>query len=221
MRTTARAAHGVLALITLFALVSQLALSVQGSDASTSVSRLFSFFTVESSILVCAGSAALAIRPDADGPLFRVLRLDGLLGIAATGIVNRLVSTELGHPSGLAQVCTVVFHDIVPPAAVLIWLLVGPRPRITWPVCAAAMVWPVAWVVWTLAHGAAGGWYPYPFIDAARQGYPRVVLNVAVVGVAMSMLAAVLRLLDRVLPAAPADELARSDRQPPVAEAAS
>jgi len=29
-----------------------------------------------------------------------------------------------------------------------------------------------------MVHGAATGWYPYPFLDVADLGYPRVLANI-------------------------------------------
>jgi hypothetical protein len=34
--------------------------------------------------------------------------------------------------------------------------------------------WPLLWIVYTFAHGAATGWYPYPFLDAHTHGYGRI-----------------------------------------------
>ena len=44
-----------------------------------------------------------------------------------------------------------------------------------------ARVWPVAWFAYTLLHGAAIGWYPYPFIDVTAQGYAVSLRNAALV----------------------------------------
>ena len=65
------------------------------------------------------------------------------------------------------------------------WLLVGPRPRITWATVGWAFVWPVAWIVYTFVHGAVTGWYPYPFLDATVLGYPRALGHGPVVVLAL------------------------------------
>ena len=51
------------------------------------------------------------------------------------------------------------------------------------------MGFPLAWCAFTLARGAATGWYPYPFIDPATAGWGSVFgyiagLSAFIVGVA-------------------------------------
>jgi hypothetical protein len=50
-----------------------------------------------------------------------------------------------------------------------------------------ALVYPVAWLSYTLVVGAASGWYPYPFVDVPEQGAAAVA--VACVGVTALILA--------------------------------
>ena len=66
-----------------------------------------------------------------------------------------------------------------------------------------SVVWPLLWFGYTLVHGSITDWYPYPFVDVADLGYGRVLLNAGLVTMIFLALAAGLRLLDRVLPAAP------------------
>ena len=40
------------------------------------------------------------------------------------------------------------------------------------------MCFPLAYLAWTLLHGAVSGWYPYPFLDVSELGYPRALLNI-------------------------------------------
>jgi hypothetical protein len=49
------------------------------------------------------------------------------------------------------------------------------------------MSFPLAYLAWTLLHGAASGWYPYPFLDVSELGYPRALINI--VGLALAFLA--------------------------------
>jgi uncharacterized membrane protein len=184
----ARGWHGLTAVLVLAGLVVQcvIAIRVAGSPPAHAVGtlagaalpvrllRVFSFFTIQSNVLVGLTSAQLALRPDRDGRVWRVLRLDGLVGIAVTGIVYSTVLARIHEPKGWEQVSTnFVFHYAVPVLAVLGWLLFGPRPRIDARVVAWSLVWPLAWFAYTLVHGRVSKWYPYPFVDAATHGYAR------------------------------------------------
>jgi hypothetical protein len=92
-------------------------------------------------------------------------------------------------------------HYVSPVATLLGWLLLGPRPRVTGATVARALVWPVVYVGWTLAHGAVTGWYPYPFLDVAELGYARALVDVAFVVLLALALLGLFRLVDAKLPA--------------------
>jgi hypothetical protein len=207
-----RACYGIIALVVSAAFVIQLVvLFTGGADANsgsnesaasnaTKLIHFFSYFTIQSNLFVLATTIALLLRPDRDGRLWRVARLDALLGIVITGLVYDLVLAREIHLTGAALVATIGFHYISPWATLLTWVISGPRPRISWRTVAAAFIWPVLWIGYTFAHGAMTGWYPYPFLDAAEKGYAAAVAGTAVVFVIACVLAVAFRLADR-LPA--------------------
>lgn len=163
--------------------------------------RVLSFFTVQSNIISGVTSAQLALNPGRDGRGWRALRLASLFGITVTGIVYATVLAKIHEPRGWQETFTnSLFHYIVPIMMVVGWLLFGPRPRIDRRTVIAAMLWPVAWVAYTLVRGALTSWYPYPFIDASANGYPRVVLNAVLVLVVLLLVTALFALADRRLP---------------------
>jgi hypothetical protein len=205
-----RAWHAVLALVVLASLGTQVALLLAGgTDAgsgdggvpvSTGLVRLFSFFTVQSNLLVLVSAVSLVLDPGRDGRLWRVVRLDGLLGIVVTGAVFGAVLAPLVHHTGVGWWINAGFHYVSPAMALLGWLLLGPRPRIDGRTLAWAFAWPVAWVVWTFARGAVVGWYPYPFLDVGSVGYATALRNTGFVVVLAVLLLGLLRWLDRRLP---------------------
>lgn len=167
------------------------------------LTRLFSYFTIDSNLLVGVTSALLLARPDRDGPVFRVLRLVGVLCISVTGIVYHTVLTGLHDLTPSGAFADLMLHTTVPLVAVVAWLLVGPRPRIAWSTVWWAVVPPVGWIAYTFARGAVVDWYPYPFLDVTQIGYPMALVNTAIVAVVFVTLAAGARLVDRWLPPAP------------------
>ncbi|MEU4620792.1 Pr6Pr family membrane protein [Actinoplanes sp. NPDC023801] len=197
-----RAWHGALALIVFASLTTRIVLTATGSGepVGTRFERLFSYFTIQSNLLLLIAAATLAVNPHRDGRLWRIVRLDGLLGIVITGIVYSTILAGTVELHGVAWWADLGFHYIAPWAALLGWLLFGPRPRIDARTMAWAAVWPLLWIGYTLAHGAATGWYPYPFSDVTRWGYPAVLINLGVVVLIAVVLGTVLRLLDARLP---------------------
>lgn len=168
-----------------------------GLDLGTRFVRLFSYFTIQSNLIVLCGAIALAFDPDKDGRAWRVLRLDGLLGIAVTGVVFAAFLSGLVEHQGAGAWANAGFHYFAPIWTLLGWLLFGPRRRIERRTIAWAFAWPLAWLAYTLLHGAASGWYPYPFLDAGALGYPKVLANIAAILAFALALSAALMALDR------------------------
>lgn len=209
----ARAWFGIIALIIAISLVIQLTLLFTGGqDANSGAStgeipvatrlvRFFSYFTIQSNIFVLGTSLALLLNVHRDGPVWRVIRLDAMLGIIITGIVYDTILAPLQHLTGWALAATVGFHYIAPWATLLGWLVFGPRPRMSWRTFGFAFIWPAAWIAYTFIHGAVTSWYPYPFLDVTAIGYPEALRNSGGVLLIAIVLAAILTVLDRRLPA--------------------
>lgn len=201
--------NATLALVVAASLIVQIALLVlHGTDVTTGVEneavsvatrlvRLFSYFTIQSNLLVLATAISLAVNPNRDGPLWRVLRLDALIGIVITGIVFATVLASQVQLSGAAQWTNVGFHYFSPWWTLLGWLLFGPRPRITWRAAAWAFVWPVLWLAYIFAYGAQTGWYPYPFLNVTNLGFALAVRNVGFVLLLALIAVVVFKLLDK------------------------
>lgn len=175
----------------------------EAESLSTRLIRLFSFFTIQSNLLVLATAAVLLVHPLRDGTVWRVVRLDALVGITVTGVVYLTVLGPLDSPQGADAVTNAGFHYAAPLLGALGWLLFGPRPRITAATVGWSLLWPFAWVVYTLARGAVTDWYPYPFVDAGELGYPRTLLNCLGVTALVLVVAGLYAVADRVLPPAP------------------
>ena len=78
----------------------------------------------------------------------------------------------------------------VTPAAFLIDLaLRGGRGEARWIAAAKAMAFPALFGAWTLVHGALSGWYPYPFMNVIKRGYPAVVLTMVEMSLAFAAVA--------------------------------
>jgi hypothetical protein len=205
----ARTAHALVALVVVVSLVVQLVLLLSGgTDANTGdpqaevpvgtrLVRLFSYFTIQSNLLVLAASVTLALDPRRDGRVWRVLRLDALLGITITGFVYWTLLAPVVDLHGAALASGLGFHLVSPVGALVVWGCFGPRPRVRWNTVAWAFAWPVAWVAYTFVRGALTGWYPYPFLDVAAVGYARALVATAVVLVLGLLVALVLKRFDR------------------------
>ena len=208
MKPAARTLHALVALAaTVGVLVEVVRAIVDGPGAAPSqaerIVRLFSYFTVQSNILVAAVSWLLVLRPARDGRAFRVARLDALLCIAVTGVVYHAVLAGEADLTPSGALANLLLHTVSPVGAVVAWLLVGPRPRFDRRTVWWSVAYPLAWIGYTFVRGAAVHWYPYPFLDVATIGLGRALLNTAVVAVLFLALAGLAGLVDRRLPAGP------------------
>lgn len=207
-RTAARVHWTVLALVVGACLATSLARTLieAAGGRTTTVTELvrwLSLFTIGSNVLVLAAATTLALDPVRSGRGWRVLLLDALLAITVTGLVFSVLLAPTVDPAGVTVWTNLVLHYLSPLAMVVGWLVFGPRPRITGGTVAWAMVFPVAWIGWTMLHGAQSRWYPYFFLNARDLG-----LAVALRNTALVVLLALVFLLaywaaDRWLPATP------------------
>jgi hypothetical protein len=173
----------------------------QATSIATRVVRFFSYFTTQSNLLVLAAVLPLVRDADHDGRGWRIVRLASLLGITVSGLVYVVVLAPTDHPQGLQVWTNMGEHYISPVLTVLGWLLFGPRPRIAAAVVGWALLWPVAWIGYTLAHGAASGWYPYDFLDVGTLGYAIALRNLAFVVLVALVFLLAFWLVDSRLPA--------------------
>ncbi len=195
---------GLNAMVVVVALALQIPATVASTgtrfdSAPERVANLFAFFTIQSNVLVAATSLVLALAPAHSSTLFRTLRLDAVIGIAVTGLVYHAVLADLFHLTGAEAVADQLFHTVSPLMCVVGWVLFGPRDLVDRRVIAWSLVFPLAWLAFTLVRGAAIDWYPYPFTDVTMLGYGAVALNCLIVAVLFVALATAAMMLDRAL----------------------
>lgn len=205
-----RAFLGATSAIVTVGLVLQLILSITAdADAGYFTStpdrivNFFSFFTVLSNITVAVTTGMLAVDPDRRSTLFRVLRLDGVLAIAVTGVVFHLALSDLEELTGWNAFADFLLHTLSPLLAVAGWLVFGPRGHLSPRIVALSVVAPVLWLAYALVRGTlvqdrfGDDYYPYPFMNVQVHGYPVVLVNCAIVAALFLALAYGALALDR------------------------
>jgi hypothetical protein len=162
--------------------------------------RFFGYFTTQANLLVVATSLSLARRADRDGSGWRVARLDALSGITITALVHWFLLHPLDDFRGLLWASDTLVHIIVPVLVVLGWLIFGPRRRINLRVVGLGLIWPLAWLVYTLIVGWITGWYPYFFLDLGQTDPGVVALYCVAILILLFVVSCLFWLGDRWLP---------------------
>ncbi|MFH9420012.1 Pr6Pr family membrane protein [Streptomyces sp. NPDC017529] len=179
------------------------------------LSRLFSYFTVQSNIAVAVCFAWSAHRAwSARPPISPRITGAVLLYITITGLVYHFVLTNdssgfsmTGTPENetLRTVSTHLLHTVAPIGAALDWLLLTPARGYRWRFAGQWLAYPFLYLPFALIRGAlitpgAEGRYPYPFLDVEIHGYAGIALNTLVFGSAFYALALILVTIDQFRP---------------------
>jgi len=188
--------HAAIAVVLAGALIVQVLLTV---DRGYSVVNLFSYFTIQSNILVMISAALVAVDPLRDGAVFQAVRMGGLVGITVTGVVYQVLLVGDIHVDGIDLVLDNVFHRFIPIAAVLGYLLLRPRsplgPKSWW-----FLAWSFGWLAYTLIRAEVfdptfkvtdtdTAPVPYGFLDVETEGVAMVIVTSAAITAVAVMLA--------------------------------
>lgn len=163
--------------------------------------EFFSYFTILSNMLAAAALTAPLVAPtsrfaawaEQSGPRASIATY-----LTITAVVYHLLLASQWNPQGLRFVSNLILHTITPLAYLADVALRGGYGEARWIAAAKAMAFPALFGVWTLVHGALSGFYPYPFMNVAKRGYPPVVLTMVEMSLAFAAVALIFVFLLRV-----------------------
>ena len=188
---------GSLALAVQYLLVAQ---DLGSLSLATWTVNFFSFFTILTNILVALALLIVAVAPESRTGLFfsRPTVRTAIAGyILIVGAVYFLVLRQTWNPQGWFKVVDEVLHYAMPALFILDWLVLVPKGQVPWKLVGASLLFPLAYMAWTLLHGFATNWYPYPFVDVTALGYREVLTNIAELSGGGAVVALVFVALDR------------------------
>lgn len=142
--------------------------------------NLFSYFTVQSNLLAVISllGGAFLLYAGKKSARFDYFRGAVTLYMVVTGIVFALLLSGIeGVQLTAVPWDNTVLHYLVPLAIVADWLIDRPTKRIPLRRALWWMVFPIAYLAYSLVRGPLVGWYPYPFLNPDNGGYGAVVLT--------------------------------------------
>ncbi len=165
------------ALLGLSAIVTEIAVIVERGRFVPA--NFFSFFTIESNMLavVIFILSALALARGKQSGLIAMLRGASTLYMIVVGVVFSLLLAGLDVELTAVPWDNIVLHYIMPVAVALDWLLDIPKVHIAFRQALIWVVFPIAYVIYSLIRGYFVGWYPYPFLNASELGYTSVMIT--------------------------------------------
>lgn len=157
--------------------------------------NFFSFFIIESnliaaSVFLVTGVAALRSVGDSR---FVMLRGLATLCMTMTGVIYFLLlrGLEASLQTPIPWVNTVL-HYVMPLAVLADWFVAPPGRTIQFKRALRWVLFPTAYVAYSLLRGAVVDWYPYPFLNPDERSYARIAVTCAVMLVAVVGLTALL-----------------------------
>jgi len=143
--------------------------------------NFFSFFTIESNMIAVIALLASALYVAAG----KHAKVDALRAAATVYIVT----VGLGFSILLAGIegveftavpwDNIVLHYLMPIALLVDFLIDPPKRKLPFKRALVWLLFPIAYLVYSLIRGAITGWYPYPFLNPSIDGLTPVAIGVS------------------------------------------
>lgn len=153
----------------------------------------FSYFTILSNLFL----ALVLLITASSNKLFQ--RATSIRGAAAlfmtiTGVVYFILlrGLEESLQTTIPWVNTVL-HYIMPLAGLLDWLLIRSPSRLSRNQFLSWLLFPLLYLVYSLIRGSLTGFYPYPFLNASKQGVLIVTVSCLVIMITFIAVGSLLR----------------------------
>jgi len=138
----------------------------------------FAFFTIQSSLITAVAlvlAGASAVRGLAESRRMTLVRLAAVTTLVLVGIVyNALLRGTAPAPADVGYEWPVapneLLHVWAPVLILLDWLLLPALVRLKLRSIFWVLVFPLAWLAFSVIRGVITGWWPYWFIDPTGSG---------------------------------------------------
>lgn len=165
-----------------FAVIMQLYLIIENRIESIpeTVIRFFSFYTILTNILVATCFTVSWLMPTSGaGRFFRRYATVSAITvyIFIVGIVYNLVLRSIWEPQGMQKMVDELLHSIIPVLFIIYWIVFKAKSKLRFASAFPWLLYPLVYVIYILIRGSFSGFFPYPFVDVGKLGYPKVFMN--------------------------------------------
>lgn len=144
---------------------------------STIFVNVFSYFTIQSNLLVALVCAGILWRKNFFGKYEQLFHLGALVDISITFAVVQLILSKLVSYEGIVLFADNLVHIITPALFVAYWFLFHNKQRFAYRNVFVWLIYPLLYLAYSLLRGLSVNWYPYPFINANLISYQQILLN--------------------------------------------
>ena len=174
------------AVIGWFAIITQLYLMMMNRQVSVpgTLFRFFGFFTIDTNILVALCFTFIFLRSNSLLCRFfsKATTITAItVYITIVGIVYNIILRSTWNPQGMQKLVDELLHSVIPVLFIIFWLGFILIEELKWKNTFPWLIYPIAYMIYALAHGAITKFYPYPFVDVNKLGYNKALLNAGVV----------------------------------------
>jgi len=196
-----------LMLLVWFGLILQFCISMQaylhdGLSLTSALVQFFSYFTIQVNILVGLSLIGLLLKPQnwLNSFFSRGYVFTGIVFyIIIVGLIYNTILRGIWRPTGLFRLADELLHLVNPLLFVAYWLICIPQQKLKWAQALNWLWYPFIYVIYALIRGALTNLYPYPFIDAGKFGYNKIMINSVVLLVVFLLLGLLLIFITRKL----------------------
>ncbi|RYF91908.1 MAG: hypothetical protein EOO03_00170 [Chitinophagaceae bacterium] len=145
--------------------------------------NFFSFFTVQCNLLIAITTTYAALSsPSGPGKFFTSLSVQTAIAlyIFIVALVYNTVLRGLVPLAGWGLFVDTMLHVVIPILYLLYWGFMRAKGNLEYKNGLYWVIFPLAYLVYSLIRGAIVHWYPYPFLNADKSGYTQVSINIAV-----------------------------------------
>jgi|SRR5579871_3219970 len=165
-----------------FAIIAQFYLIIinRTSPVLEAIIRFFSFFTILTNILVALSFTYALTRSSSSLKIFfsKQSTLAAIcVYILVVGITYNVILRALWQPTGLQKIVDELLHVVMPIVFTIFWIAFVPKKELKWTTIFPWLLYPLFYAVIIAIRGAFSGYYPYPFIDVSKIGYPKFFIN--------------------------------------------
>lgn len=189
---------GLLVICGWFALISQLYLILinRTVSAGETIIRYFSFFTILTNLLVTVYFSQLILSRKEKK--INPKSLTALtVYILIVGIIYNLILRFLWQPKGLQWITDELLHTVNPLLCLAFWWMAMKGKRLEFKNAYVWLIYPLIYIFYTMIHGHASGFYPYPFVNVSVIGYKQVFINSIMIALCFLVIAWILIAISR------------------------